>query len=576
MARDATIGAYRANAACAEFSRAVALQIFGGGRPFGYAFGGSGGSLRTIGSIENTDGIWDGVVPYVMPTPISIPNSFTSAMLASRILKDKLPDLVDALSVGSNKSVDEVLETQEQKEAYREISAMGFPSGAWRVYPGAGGLGAFALIYPSILMIDPSFVTDFWSKPGYEGYNPHNSLKEARVQLSSKIEKLITAKEAVTMGLNYDPFNNEARGLADNAWKALLQKEATEGSTVAVVLDKVPTDKSNAYDCTVDFGNGNPQKLGLQRIEDNILIFALGSNDAVNKLKVGDNLKFDNSGLLAVQYYHRHQVPGKEYAVYDQYRNEKGEPKYPQRPMLLGPLFAAAASGSVPTGKFKGKMIIVQNMNDGGAFPWHADWYRSRAKFFLGDEVDRSLRIWFTDHANHGDYPSQPEPTKDIVYLGVLQQALRDLSAWVETGIEPPLSTDYKVNNGQVTFPENAKLRGGIQPVATVKANGKIRAEIKAGHKVMLEAEIEAPENTGKIVSAAWNFEGGKEFIEVENTQIKYYTYKRDKAKIKTIHTFKKSGTYFPTLLVVSQRQGDAQTPFARIQNLGSVRVVVK
>nr|MCU0389966.1 hypothetical protein [Thermoflexibacter sp.] len=326
----------------------------------------------------------------------------------------------------------------------------------------------------------------------------------------------------------------------------------------------------------VDFGDGTPQKLGMQRIDGNILIFTVRSKDAVNKLKVGDELKFDNSGLLAVQYYHRHQVPSKEYYVYDQYRNEKGEPKYPQRPMLLGPLFAAASSGAVPTGKFKGKIIIVQNMHDGGAFPWHADWYRSRAKEFLGDEADKNLRIWFTDHANHGDYPFQPEPTKDIVYLGVLHQALRDLSAWVEKGIEPPLSTNYKINNGQVTFPENAKLRRGIQPVATVKANGKIRDEVKAGRKVTLEAELEVPENAGKIVSAAWNFEGGKDFIEVNNTEIKYYTSKGDRAKIKITYTFKKAGTYFPTVLVVSQRQGDRQTPFARIQNLGSTRVEVK
>lgn len=244
--------------------------------------------------------------------------------------------------------------------------------------------------------------------------------------------------------------------------------------------------------------------------------------------------------------------------------------------MLLGPIFATAASGSVPSGKFKGKMIIVQNMHDGGAFPWHADWYRSKAKEYLGDDVDKNLRIWFTDHANHGDYPFQPEPTKDIVYLGVLQQALRDLSAWVEKGIEPPLNTNYSINNGQVILPATAKLRRGIQPVATVKANGKIRAEVKAGTSVTLEAELEVPDNAGKIVSAAWNFEGGKDFIAVNNKDIKFTGTRGDKAKIKITYTFKKPGTYFPTVLVVSQRQGDLKTPFARIQNLGSARVVVK
>jgi hypothetical protein len=40
-------------------------------------------------------------------------------------------------------------------------------------------------------------------------------------------------------------------------------------------------------------------------------------------------------------------------------------------------------------------------------------------------------------------------------------------------------------------------------------------------------------------------------------------------------HRFDTPGTYFPALRGISQRQGDTATPFARIQNLGRVRVVV-
>lgn len=60
---DPTIGAYRANAAAAQFSRVVAVEMYGGDHPYGYAFGGSGGAYRTIGGFENTEGVWDGVVP---------------------------------------------------------------------------------------------------------------------------------------------------------------------------------------------------------------------------------------------------------------------------------------------------------------------------------------------------------------------------------------------------------------------------------------------------------------------------------------------------------------------------------
>ena len=47
MGTDPTVAAYRANAAAAQYSRVVAQQMYGGARPYGYAFGGSGGAYRT-------------------------------------------------------------------------------------------------------------------------------------------------------------------------------------------------------------------------------------------------------------------------------------------------------------------------------------------------------------------------------------------------------------------------------------------------------------------------------------------------------------------------------------------------
>lgn len=52
---DPTIAAYRANAAAAQFSRVIALKLYGGKRPYGYLYGGSGGGYRTLGSMENTN-----------------------------------------------------------------------------------------------------------------------------------------------------------------------------------------------------------------------------------------------------------------------------------------------------------------------------------------------------------------------------------------------------------------------------------------------------------------------------------------------------------------------------------------
>ena len=43
---DPTIAGYRANAAAAQYSRVVAMEMYGCKRPWGYAFGGSGGAYR--------------------------------------------------------------------------------------------------------------------------------------------------------------------------------------------------------------------------------------------------------------------------------------------------------------------------------------------------------------------------------------------------------------------------------------------------------------------------------------------------------------------------------------------------
>jgi len=73
---------------------------------------------------------------------------------------------------------------------------------------------------------------------------------------------------------------------------------------------------------------------------------------------------------------------------------------------------------------------MVETLMDEYSSPWQADWYRNRVKDKLGDRADDVYRLWYIDNAMH----STPSPGKDyariISYTNVLQQALRDLSAW--------------------------------------------------------------------------------------------------------------------------------------------------
>lgn len=69
---------YRASAAVALYSRVKAAELFGPHRPYGYIYGGSGGGFKTMSFMDNTTGIWDGAVPFVIGTPVAIPNVFTA------------------------------------------------------------------------------------------------------------------------------------------------------------------------------------------------------------------------------------------------------------------------------------------------------------------------------------------------------------------------------------------------------------------------------------------------------------------------------------------------------------------
>jgi hypothetical protein len=568
---DPTIAAYRANAASAQYSRTLAEQMYGPKRPYGYLFGGSGGGYRTLGSMENTEGVWDGAVPFVIGSPMAIPNMFTVRMYAQRVLGDRLALVADAADAGGSGDLYAGL-NGEQRAALTEITRMGFPPRGWYAWK-TMGMGAFPVLYPGVAAADPGYFTDFWTKPGYEGFNPPPSLIDARIQYKAKVVKLITAADANAMGLKIRPQMGQARGSANSAWQAMIGPGGAQ-LPVGFQLDSVPKETVSGADLLVNTGAAAGKRLPMQRVENNVVLLGGGvfgnGADAAAKVQVGDEVQIDNSNFLAAQTYHRHQVPSAEYHAWDQFRGPDGKPIYPQRPMLLGPLFTKATSGTINTGKFHGKMILLENMMDIDALPWQGDWYRQRARDNLGPQLEDNLRLWYTDRANHGDNTHPGDATQVVSYLGVLQQALRDVSAWVEKGVPPPATTNYRIVDSQVVTPSTAGERRGIQPVIRLTANGAARAEVGVGQPVAFAATVDVPPGTGKLVSAEWDFDGAGTFPE----KAKFKPAGHEALKVS--HAFAKPGTYFAVLRVASQRQGDANTPFTRIRNLERVRIVVK
>ena len=568
---DPTLGAYRVNAAAAQYSRLVAAQMYGPHRVYGYAYGGSGGAFRTIGGFENTTGVWDGAVPYVVGSPQAIPNVFTARLLALRVLKDKFPAIAGAVEPGGGGDIYAGL-NREERDVLAEVTRLGFPVHGWFNHETIG-MGAFPILFQAIVQKDPAYFDEFWKVPGYAGANPSESLRRARVQHKAVITRVIGREQAA--GTTAQTQGETARGGVDTAWQQL------QGAPAGFEVDSVPGGGLEMTTVMVKTGEAAGASFPLGRVEGRTIFAGTsmaatmsgGSGDSgiLNRIKPGDQVQIDNSNFLAVQYYHRHQVPAPDFYTWDQFRGPGGKPLYPQRPKLMGPEFAASAGGTTQTGRFQGKMILVESLWDQDAFPWQADWYASKVRTALDSRFNGNFRLWFIDHALHGDVEKQFDPTHTVSYVGALQQALRDLSAWVEKGVPPPESTIYRIVDGQVEVPSSAARRKGIQPTVTVLANGKARAEVKVGQRVTLSAVIELPPNAGRIVSAEWSLEGANEFTPAAPAPSG-----GARAAVQTIHAYSRPGTYFAVLRAASQRDGDTATPYARIQNLARARIVVR
>ena len=537
---DHSAGGYRVNAAAATYSKVVADEIYGARRVYGYLYGGSGGAFQTIASAEETIGVWDGFLPFVMGTPNAIPNNFTVRVHALQLLRDKWSSILDAIEPGGSGNPYAGL-NDEERGALEEATRMGFPFGAWFNYIPMGG-GPLALVAGYVPIADPTYFDDFWTKPGYLGTDPNSSIRASRVQHESAVVSILA-----------DP--PQRIELADPTPVDLT------GGEVAVL-------SGEAEGRSVPLGNAEGTTVELGRFADPTV---------ASTMRPGDKVRIDNSEYLALETYHRHQIPPRgspfDYPdVHNYFRHEDGTPKYPQRDVLVGPMGAFNAAGQINSGRFSGKMIVVENLLDGDAVPYQADWYRSKVEALLGADLDDRYRLWYIDNAQHMTSVTTEQQRHVISYQGVLEQGLRDLSAWVEEGAAPPRSSNYQVAEGQVVIPPTAAERMGIQPVVNLSVNGSARAEVGIGQPVSFSAEVDTPPDAGEVVAADWDFLGDGSFSEPAALGART----SGPVTVTASHTFTAPGTYFTALRVASQRDGDRVTPYARIQNLGRVRVVVR
>jgi hypothetical protein len=110
-----------------------------------------------------------------------------------------------------------------------------------------------------------------------------------------------------------------------------------------------------------------------------------------------------------------------------------------------------------------------------------------------------------------------------------------------------------------------------VQPVVSMTAEGASKVEVAAGQSADFSVTAQMPPNAGNIVDVAWDLQGSGIFsamtgVPTPGTQV----------TLTNSATFATPGTYFATVCIYSARPGaDPSDPYALVQNIASVRVVV-
>ncbi|PVH72283.1 hypothetical protein DL98DRAFT_539327 [Cadophora sp. DSE1049] len=547
---------FRADAATAKFSRKVAADYYHprSDHIYGYVYGGSGGSYSVAGAMESTTGVWDGGMMLVQGIPVSNPNNFAIRALGGIVLANKKAEIVDSLAPGGSGNPFSNLSSTE-RAILTEMTALGVPLSAWEDFDAVGlnktGLlnNFTPLVSGAIQERDPTYPCDFWTKPGYLGTEESelgDIFRKALVLFNSTIEDIIYGNDSVPVAITIAdvPANSSTRGLQFAVYNA----------------------------------NGTTAITGVLFPQNKTISIASGSNPtALDTLERGATIQADNRLFLSGFALHRHQVPPVEagFYGYDILRDGNAEPLYPQREVLIAPIVSSGASGGVShSGNITAKVMVLQTLLDNDAFPWHADWYKRQVQKSLGDRFEGNYRLYYMESGYHYIESPQldpPDSSRIIPSGGHIEQQLLDLSDWVERGVAPAKSTNYTISEGsQIHVSGDAATRGGIQPTVSLTVEcGANRTQVATGAVVAFQVHVETPPGKGDVVSVEWDFKGEGIFTAGDLGSIS------PSVDVSTTYVYEEAGVYFAGVRISSQREGNPDTPFARVWNLARVRVIV-
>ena len=552
-----------ANHQLALYAQKKIAQVYGQDARRKYAYGYSGGALRSLVLLEAHPELFDGAAighPASMEGGRYGRNRLMS--LFDRLYPAIAPK-VNAIVAARDKGEDPLLTaglTPAQAEALNQLYDSGFVRGSEfympRIDPFTVGLGYF------FTLLDSTYFDDFWTQPGYEG---HDGLAAAEV-VSGVTGRITSLPFFSTLP---DPT---AIPLPRMAFEATLSHSyATNRAKGYQITFTSGVKAGQTFDIAIAAAIGTPNSV-------NQSISITGQNGGLDGIAVGDTFVMDNRKFVAWTYYHRH-ITDCDLAHQQRFcANDK--PIYVQRPEPVRERMRRR--DTMLDGTIRVPVVLSAGVWD--PLTWSASFapYFDRVRAYQAENRIDGLRLYWTENVSHGD-PIADHANRAVEFRtrgSTLLYSLLLLDRWVDQGIVPPDSTVMRMTPGSVVLPATAAERKGIQPVVVGTANGIRDLTVRSGANVRLDGLAESPFGQ-TIVRYEWDFgddAGAPDYDCAEGSAPGAPVLPRcdggaptSGARISTPaeHVYATPGTYFATVKVYDGT--DVLGPFDGFRNLSRV-----
>ena len=412
---------------------------------------------------------------------------------------------------------------------------------------------------------DPTYFDDFWTVPGYLGANPTESLVQARCSTRRRWSKPIMAAEAVALGLPL-PLGDGGPGDRRRAGRVRARG--------------APRRRPHRRDAAVhERQRRRPQRLDLRtprRLRDD--------RHRPDAVRLAARHRGRRRGA---DRQHRRTSPSRPTTAirchpttipeWDQFR-AAGQPIYPQRPELLGPRFARNGGAGLQSGRFDGKMIVVAVPDRrgrlsaaGGLVPTAGRGGARPAHRRPVPACGSSTTPCTARRGAPGERCTPARTTRIVNYRGVLEQALRDVAAWVERGAAPPAEHELRARRRPDRRPAD---RGRAQGHPAGRARHRERWRARRGRR-RRGGRVPGARRRAARERARSSPPSGTSRVPATSPVTLRQRRRRTRSSADRHAHVLRARHLLPRAPGHSQRRGEMHNPHGRIENLGRVRVVV-